>query len=105
VSGASFVSVSFRLVRGGDGFGFLRFHFFTAAGKLALAGFGAERFGAAFGTAVSFSQLACHDITSCKGVLYFLISMGWPQQVMVPLPPLVIIISAPHLAQRYLLPT
>jgi hypothetical protein len=31
--------------------------------------------------------------------------MGWPQQVMVPVPPLVIIISAPHLVQRYLLPT
>jgi hypothetical protein len=37
-------------------------------------------------------------------MVYFFSSMGWPQHVIVPLPPLVIIISAPHLVQRYLLP-
>jgi hypothetical protein len=36
---------------------------------------------------------------------YCLSSMGWPQHMIVPVPPLVIIISAPHLVQRYLLPT
>jgi hypothetical protein len=36
---------------------------------------------------------------------YFLTSMGWPQWVTVPLPPLVMIISAPHFLQTYLLPT
>jgi hypothetical protein len=30
--------------------------------------------------------------------------MGWPQQTIVPAPALVMIISAPHLVQRYLLP-
>jgi hypothetical protein len=34
-----------------------------------------------------------------------LISIGWPQQIIVPVPALVTIISAPHLVQRYLLPT
>jgi hypothetical protein len=31
--------------------------------------------------------------------------MGWPQQTIVPAPGLVMIISAPHFVQRYLLPT
>jgi hypothetical protein len=31
--------------------------------------------------------------------------MGWPQQTIVPAPALVMIISAPHFVQRYLLPT
>ena len=35
---------------------------------MTLAGFGAERFSAALGTAISFSQLACHVLTSCKRV-------------------------------------
>jgi hypothetical protein len=43
------------LIRGRNGFGFLCFHLFTAAGKFTLAGFGAERLGAAFRTAISFS--------------------------------------------------
>jgi len=43
------------LVRGWNRFRFLRFHFLTAAGKLTGAGFGAERFGVAFGAAISFT--------------------------------------------------
>jgi hypothetical protein len=45
----------YGLIRGGDGFGFLHLHFFITAGEFAHAGFGAERFGAAFGAAISFS--------------------------------------------------
>jgi hypothetical protein len=45
----------YSLVRGGNGFGFLRLHLFAAAGEFTHAGFGAERFGAAFGTAISFA--------------------------------------------------
>jgi hypothetical protein len=67
VSGTSVYSFIF-LIRGRNGFGFLHLHVFAAAGKFAFAGFSAERFGAAFGTAVSFSQLACHVLTSCKRV-------------------------------------
>ena len=43
------------LVRGRNRFGFLYLHLFTAAGKFALAGFSAERLGAAFRAAISFS--------------------------------------------------
>jgi hypothetical protein len=45
-----------------DGFGFLRFHFFTAAFQLAYAGFSAKSFCAALGTLESFSQLTCHFV-------------------------------------------
>jgi hypothetical protein len=52
------------LVRGGNRFSFLHLHILAAADKLTIAGFGAKCLSAAFLAAISFTQLACHFLTS-----------------------------------------
>jgi len=79
----------------------LNFHFLTAADNGAFTGLGAEHFRAADLTFISFTQLV-HDavslVMSPKPCLvgYFFSSIGCPQQVSVPSPPLVTTNSAPH---------
>src|SRR4030042_184231 len=54
------------LIRGRNGFGFLHLHLFAAAGKFAFSGFGAERFGVAFGAAIPFSYLIRHILSPLR---------------------------------------
>jgi hypothetical protein len=75
-------------------------HFLIAADDDAAARLGAEHLGIADLAAISTAQFVCHSLV----LPYFLISIGWPWHVMVPVPARVTINSEPHFEQIYLLP-
>ena len=81
-------------------FGFYQLHIFITACRMTFSCFCTESFGTAFLTFISFSQLDHLSSPTC-----YLVSIGSPQQLSRPLPPLVTTNSLPHFLQVYFFPT
>src|SRR3990172_1758940 len=90
------------LVRRRQDLGLHELHGLAAALGAAVPGLDAEDFGAAVLALESLAQLIGH-VRNLRS--YCFCCMGWSQQLISPSPPLVTIISVPHLPHSYRFPT